>query len=744
MKKRILLWSCLAFFAVACHENGHDIAVGGGEEETAQITLALRNNIQEHEMLLTRAADQPETGDFLVRLENTRAEVLRVWRYDTLPSVIRVVPGSYKLVAYYGDRDCLPAFDTPFYYGETKATLQQGEYLDTVVHTSVATVKVALSFDESFDFDYDDYFVEVKTVGDSLHFAKDEKREGYFLPGHLRMRFGLKPKGQDKYYEFYPEAIRDVKAAEFYRMTLKAQSENGALSRISIITDTAVIHIPVNVDLPSFMLPKAPPKVTMAGDDAAENVMTTEGVGKNVMVSVMSSGGLTELLLKTTSDTLLARGWPVEIDLMKASVEEKARLKAEGLTWSELIDSPQEAVKSPVVVNFSGVAKSLCTAPGKTAVSSFEIVAKDQYGQTGNECKFVLSVAPPVFDFVNTPGEGNVWATRTIYDVRYISEVRKPVVECQGNDGIWKTLETTLTNTAADEYRCLAKGVTPATDYAFRVRLGGHTLDAGRFQTEAAAQVPNSGFEEWYEERLHKANGTGGKDIYVFYPYSQSASTAEEWWNTRNLTTTQKLTSTWYYAMFPGTVPTGKSDWMAMNHLNRFDGKSFDLSGYAGNSMEIATIGWGKNNWSAFGHGTENKTAGLLYIGSYDLNAHTEQYGHAFSSRPLSVKFFYKFYSYNSETTKAYAEIKDKDGNRIGYGELKITDTADAYKEGKILLSYSQLNKAVSISIVFLSTDAESPATKDIQGDKGAFAGYGDSRHIGSILTVDEVELIYE
>ncbi|MDE6452080.1 MAG: DUF4493 domain-containing protein, partial [Odoribacter sp.] len=360
------LWGCLAFFAVACHEHGHDIAGRGNEGETAQITLALRNDVQEHEMLLTRAANQPEISDFLVRLENTRAEVLRVWRYDTLPSVIRVVPGSYKLVAYYGDADCLPAFDMPYYYGEAKTSLKRGECLDTVVHTSVATVKVALSFDESFDFDYEDYFVEVKTVGDSLHFAKDEKREGYFLPGHLRMRFGMKPKGQDKYYEFYPEAIRNVKAAEFYRMTLKAQSENGALSRISIITDTATIHIPVNVDLPSFMLPKAPPKVTMAGDDAAENVTTTEGVGKNIMVSVMSSGGLTELLLKTTSDTLLSRGWPAEIDLMKASVEEKARLKADGLTWSELIDSHQGVVKLPVVVNFSGVTTVSYTHPEPT------------------------------------------------------------------------------------------------------------------------------------------------------------------------------------------------------------------------------------------------------------------------------------------------------------------------------------------------------------------------------------------
>lgn len=727
MKKRILLWSCLAFLAAACHK-GSDMFFDGGEEETARIMLALQNNIQEHEMLLTRAAGQPEVGDFLVRLENTRAEVLRVWRYDTMPSIIRVVPGSYKLVAYYGDKECLPNFEAPYYYGETKVALKAGDNMDTVVRTSVATVKVALSFDESFDFDYDDYFVEVKTVGDSLHFAKDETREGYFLPGNLRMRFGLKPKGQDQYYEFYPEAIRNVKAAEFYRMTLKAQSENGALSRISIITDTTVIHIPVNVDLPSFMLPKAPPKVMMAGDDAAENVMTTEGVGKNVMVSVMSSGGLTELLLKTTSDTLLARGWPAEIDLMKASVEEKAHLKAEGLTWSELIDSPQEAVKSPVVVNFSGVAKSLCTAPGKTAVSSFEIVAKDRYGQVGNECKFALSVAPPVFDFVNTPGEGNVWATRTIYDVRYISEVRKPVVECQGNDGIWKTLETTLTNTAADEYRCLAKGLTPATDYAFRVRLGGHTLDAGRFQTEAAAQVPNSGFEEWYSEngKVWKVFGsTKGPFWYFWYPWNPD-DVLTQGWNTINLKTTN-IDWKYQYNSISGTMRTDDK------HGGHY-------------AALIRTVGWGSGN-TAGGDGSivQNIDPGYLYLGSYNSTTKAPEFGYPFVSRPSALQFYYKYFS-KEDRFSVEIVLQNRNGNvitELGKGSF-VGNDIDSYTFCKVLMSYKEEYAYMKATHMYISFKSGDKTDKDSLLELPPLANLSDGKSVGSQLYIDDIELIYE
>ena len=54
------------------------------------------------------------------------------------------------------------------------------------------------------------------------------------------------------------------------------------------------------------------------------------------------------------------------------------------------------------------------------------------------------------------------------------------------------------------------------------------------------------------------------------------------------------------------------------------------------------------------------------------------------------------------------------------------------------------------MTIVFLSTDASQPTTLAIQGGEGSGVlgpvgnGYGDSRHIGSVLTVDNVSLIYE
>lgn len=44
---------------------------------------------------------------------------------------------------------------------------------------------------------------------------------------------------------------------------------------------------------------------------------------------------------------------------------------------------------------------------------------------------------------------------------------------------------------------------------------------------------------------------------------------------------------------------------------------------------------------------------------------------------------------------------------------------------------------------MFLSSASDSPSTLAVVGNSGMFSGYGDSRHIGNILTIDNVSLEY-
>lgn len=726
-KMKIVFLSCLAFFILACSKCKIDDFSEG--EETSAVSFALKTDYTLDEVVFTRSVSVPTEEEFKVRIENTRAEVLKEWEYGNLPSLIKVVPGSYKLVGWFGSDTILPAFDRPYYYGETKITLKEGDVLDTIVPVKVAAAKVAITFDESFGYDYDDYFVDIKTVGDSLHFLKNEKREGYFKPGKLRMRFGLKPKGSDIYYQFYPEAIAHVKAKEFYKMTLKAQTKNGALSGIAIETDSSTIDIPVEVDLPPYFLPKKAPVVTFTADDMdAGNILTTEGVSKKAIVMITSAAGLTELKIKTTSDTLLARGWPAEFDLMKATAEQKSLLKANGLDWSEDIDK-NDTIRAAVWVNFNHVIKLLNTAPGQTSISTFEILSKDRLNQNGNDCKFSVKIAPPIFEFVNTPGSGNVWAKRVLYDIKYVSETRTPVVECAGADGIWTPIETVLTSTGTEFYECLGKGLNSATNYTFRIRLGGHILEAGNYTTEEARQIPNSNFVDWYSyERSYKYALLTQK-ITVWCPWKEGET--DVWWATRNpATTSQKTGYTNSYCANNGTTSV------------TIDGQK---------AVQIMTTAWGGWNTSLVnGGGTKkNISAGLLFLGTYDYTTDDSDYltsetiteGKVFTSRPLSLRFKYMYAPIENESFKIRAVVQHRSDNGtvtdLATAELIDGATVNGLTDKELIFNYKSEYRhlrATHICLLCTSSTAESPATTN--------SGTG-TLHYGSKLTLSNLSLEY-
>ena len=93
-------------------------------------------------------------------------------------------------------------------------------------------------------------------------------------------------------------------------------------------------------------------------------------------------------------------------------------------------------------------------------------------------------------------------------------------------------------------------------------------------------------------------------------------------------------------------------------------------------------------------------------------------------------------------------ENRDNGTVEVGRGELSSEYTGKAQSEftkATVDITYSnKYLKATHIYIVFLSSTAETPTTDRVQGSKGTFNGNSDSRYIGNVLTVDDIELIYE
>lgn len=346
--------------------------------------------------------------------------------------------------------------------------------------------------------------------------------------------------------------------------------------------------------------------------------------------------------------------------------------------------------------------------------------------------------------------EGDIWAKKALITVKGAEYSMKDIMLQYSLDGTnWiNSVQGTSTETVLT-----AKGLPSNTPMDFRVTYtekGSVPVVSNVIKaiTEVELKPGNMGFEEWSEAKSWTAASFGGKTIYAFYPFKSGASDADKWWTTRNQQSTKKLSGTyysWYYATYPGTVPTNATSMhTATWHLNKYDGKIFEIKSNSGNvAMEIATVGWGFNNWGpGGGSDPQRRTAGALFIGT--SNEDSETFGKAFKSRPTSVSFYYKYYSYNGERTAPYAKVFDNAGEEIGYGEYLIDSSIGSFTQGRINISYTvPTKKAASITVVFLSTSSDSPGIKQVKGDNGLVSGYGDSRHIGSILTIDDVDFEY-
>ncbi|WP_304256663.1 DUF4493 domain-containing protein [Phocaeicola plebeius] len=400
------------------------------------------------------------------------------------------------------------------------------------------------------------------------------------------------------------------------------------------------------------------------------------------------------------------------------------------------------------------------TYPESLTDTEHDVKLKAEFGVKVIEKSFKIEDPELTLSLKN--GNADVWATKAYVQVvasakaRTLRTISSSTVEIQYKEGEkWKAwphqsydektglfLLTGMGDGATEE-----SGVEYTLRAAYK-RNGEPSAYSEDLQilTEAKAQVGNRGFEDWYSEALYSQNILWAKNtIYNYYFWKENQDVSLRWWDTCNNKTTPNPGggSVWDYRSAAGVVPTSDEQNTASYHLRTYDGKSeLKTEGHTGNAAEIATVGWGSDNlWVNDGATAKNKTAGTLYIGTY---GEPINYGKSFASRPLGVKFWYKYYSYNNETTTPYVEVYGDNQEVIGSGSLLINASNYEFKSGYIPIDYPVAKKAKSITIVFSSTDSKNPETKAVQGDAGDFSGNLDSRHIGSILTVDDVELIYE
>ena len=335
----------------------------------------------------------------------------------------------------------------------------------------------------------------------------------------------------------------------------------------------------------------------------------------------------------------------------------------------------------------------------------------------------------------------NDWATRSVIKVGGYSGAQLAAITSAlrffNPDG--QEIAAQYISRNPDSGEITISGLTPASHYTLSTTT--RTDDNPEkgasiaFTTEAAAQPENGEMENWYSAKAAHSQTTGfGADAYVWFAKAEGAS---DYWATRNaLTTSVNNGPTPNYVSYSGT---------------------YSVAGVSGKAAQICTEGWGEGSTFTINNGgtRKNSHAGMLFMGSHSYSGSTSynaelevfDYGRPFTSRPSSFSFDYTFEPYNSESFKAYAVVENRTGGKVtelARGELVSNTQVNSFTTTTVNLKYTNTSlKATHAYIVFVSSTADNPGNKNVQGSKGPFQGYTDGRRIGNILTVDNIKFNY-
>lgn len=136
---------------------------------------------------------------------------------------------------------------------------------------------------------------------------------------------------------------------------------------------------------------------------------------------------------------------------------------------------------------------------------------------------------------------------------------------------------------------------------------------------------------------------------------------------------------------------------------------------------------------------------GSMWIGNFDNK--TVNQGHGFSSRPTSLKFYYKYKPYNSDAFKVVVALKNGDEILAEYTYVSPTISSEtSYEPVTIPLEYTVNKKATTICVQFLATNiSDITESHFAKGTTITYPEVGNwTVHMGSQLLIDDISLIYD
>ena len=627
--------------------------------------------------------------------------------------------GPYLIRAVYGDSTA-SGFQALFYMGEQEFTVLPQQTTAVSVVCRMGNVRLEVEYGENIRKDYTDIRTTVYSDRGSVIFGQDCSQPGYIPAGELSVYVQLTDEaGERKYFRNGSSII----AAAGDVITLKIdtnpiEKENVLLA---VNVDSSTDRKDVDVTLPSFMLPAGAPELTATFTEEGAPVSYVEGVrpeGSPFVVGMNVPAGIYGLKVSVGSPNQ-ELSWASELDLVNLTQEQRSKLTSAGFTVPELYRSQSQQI------DFMAIAMLVRALDGNPE-QSLSIEVTDGLGKTAGG---TWALAPRVASKSISPVDnGNVWARR-VYNVTMTTDGNPdylfPLIQAEGST---EWIRPEFTETVSEQTKTVTiTGLNPGTKYSVRaayVDNSNVTEEVYEFTTEAAQQVENAGFEDFHSEDYLVRDALIGDDCYqkIYYPWSAGGTSI---WETNNKESLIEI-----------SVSNSNLNYRSVSVVSYVKGHKSDKD----KAAQIIAACVGNYNTSATtAAGTRKTVGGKLYI---------KDGGCPFGARPSKLSFYYKYLprlddSHNTDTFRILLQIKN--GTEvIGTAQSDFTYSKEVdWTKADVVVNYSNTTKkATSVYMEIRQSINDAP----VYNINVPVPTYDSSinAHAGSILTIDDIELIYE
>lgn len=744
MKKLYIAFVGMACLCLACSRDDRALLDGEG-------TLRLRAQVNDEVQIISRAgAPEGETSPEEELKKNCRVRIYKGekliykhagWDATLQEPGLSLSSGAYRVRITSGD-SVDASFDKKYYEGNKSFEIHQAQTTPVEVVCNVMNTLAKVVFDASLEpyLEKGEVSVAVDVDGGSLTYpyqkeAAEEKTGYYSLPQgkeYLICTFTGVAKNGRKFTQ--TNRIESAKKSTLYTLTYKISD----LETPAPPTDEGGAFIDLKVD--ETPLAKKEEEILIYQRPQFRAVNQSEEVDMKQPwflelnsqiqpeVKIYTSTPLAEA--SVTSEVFTKLGLAsAELNLMDEAT--RVELQEKGITVTS-----QEKL---LTMNWGNSLNDLLKEEGEHHIiyKATDTAVEGNAAARTNTIDWTISVSNANIRAVNIPYPYQIWADRvTLYAEVINGRTLDPNAQLSfryrkkseqtWNEAIPAKLGEDQKTITSDEI----KGLTPGTTYEYQVLEGDKVSNQTcEFTTEAALQLPNSGFENWSGGVPKLIHGSGEDMFWDSGNHGSAKMNKNVTYPDGNVKHGGNY-SAMLESKFVGLGSIGK---FAAGNL--FVGKFIDTE-----KTYYGILGWGRpwksrplalRAWVRYTPGSVDYTEtdkikkgdqdkGIIYIAVGDWTSNDAQYG---SQWPVVVR------------TLGPSLFNPKDKGTIGYGEMIFTGKTEengSLKEVIIPIDYTNYGgtERIPTHIIVVASSSQ----------------YGDyySGSTSSKMWLDDLELIYE